>query len=237
MSLSKTVTLSAYLFVCSALFAACGAAPANSNNVATQPPANKTADSEFPFSVKEPAVYQGDFYAGGEDYQNKWFVARNGDKWRIDFFTDGVKDRSEIKTDHVYYIDHKRKLYAIEPEGDKGTVQSSYFSTLLSGFFKDKEYRKFESLGNEGDLKKYRVLEENSTKGDLTVYVDPATSMIVKQEYVAHNQMDGQAKDSKYTYEIKNFKTEAPDELFQLPDGYKSIEWNQYAPYAPAEQK
>jgi hypothetical protein len=236
MSLSKLSSLLAFLFVFTTLFTGCGSDPANTN-ADTKVPVDPLATSEFPFSTKEPDAYQGEFYAGGDDYQNKWFVARNGDKWRIDFYTDGQKDRSQIKTDHVYYIDHKRKIFAIEPEAEKGTVQSSYFTTLLSGFFKDKQYRSFEDLGREGDLRKYRVKENSNSEDQLYLYVDEPNRMVVKQEFLAHNEVNGTASSVKYTYEIKNFKPEAPDDLFQLPAGYKSVEWKQFAPYAPAEAK
>jgi hypothetical protein len=232
MSLSKLLIFFAF----AAFISGCGQAPANKTNSASPIPVDRLATSEFPFTTKEPEVYQGDFYAGGDEYQNHWFVARNRDKWRVDFYKDNNKDWSQIKTDQVYYVDHKRKIYAIEPYAEKGAVQSTYFSTLLSGFFKDKQYRKFEDLGSEGNLKKYKVQEDNS-QDQLILYVDEPSKMVVKQEFLALNEANGTASSAKYTYEIKNFKTEAPDDMFEMPAGYKSVEWTQYAPYAPGESK
>src|SRR5690348_16904480 len=118
MSLSKSLPSLVFAFLCLALLSACGAAPANKTGAVATTPADALATSEFPFSTKEPNVYQGDCFAGGSDYQVHWFVARNGDKWRIDYYKDDVKDRTVIRTDHVYYVDNKRKIYSMEPEGD-----------------------------------------------------------------------------------------------------------------------
>jgi hypothetical protein len=238
MSLSR-ITLLIGLVSVSICLAGCGSTPApnNTTNAATPVRSDRLATAEFPFSTKEPEVYQGDFYAGTPEKTNHWWVARNGDKWRIDYYDDNnSKDRSEIRSDKHYYIDHKRKIYTVEPEAEKGTVAGSYFSTLLSGFFKSKDYRKFEELPAEGPLKKYKVQEEKSAD-ELILYVEPESKMVVKQEFLALNEREGNTSKAKYSYEIKNFKAEAGDDLFQLPAGYKEIEWKQYAPYAPGEQK
>src|SRR5512141_2324912 len=184
MLLSKPRNLILMVSFCAFLFQACGSQPKNSN---TAPPAsNALAKSEFPFSTTEPPTYQGDFYAGSSEYQNRWFVANKGDNWRIDFFKDNKKDWSQLKTDKVYYLDHKKKIYAAEPMStDNSTVQSSYFTTLLSGFFKGKEYRHFDDMGREGDLKKYKVRDDSQDQ--IILYVDEKTGMVVKQELLAHN--------------------------------------------------
>ncbi len=232
MYLSKSLRSFLILIVCAAILQACSST-ANNANVSTSPPPEEK--SEFPFSTKEPPVYQGDFYAGTSDYQNHWFVAKNGDKWRVDFFKDKALDWTEMKTDKSYFVDHKRKVYAQEPEGDPTKVGSSYFTSLLSGFFKGKAYKEFEDLGKEGNLKKYKVHDSAGSKDETLLYVDETSGMVVKQEFVAHNDLDGTATTAKYVYEIKDLKLNVDDKVFQFPDGYKQVSWEEYSSAAKAK--
>ena len=233
MLLSKPRNLLLIVSFCAFLFQACGSQPKNSN--AAPPAANGQAKSEFPFSTTEPAVYQGDFYAGSSEYQNRWFVAKKGDNWRIDYFKDNKKDWSQLKTDKMYFLDHKKKIYAAEPmSSEKDTVQSNYFTTLVSGFFKGKEYHHFDDLGREGNLKKYKVRADDESQDQIFLYVDENTGMVVKQEFLAHNEQSGNTWAVNYTYEIKNFKSEVDLDAFEIPSDYKFVDWTQYSPNAPA---
>jgi len=230
MILTKSRYVLLTVLFCAFIFPGCGSQPKNEN---TAPAANQTSD--LPFSTKEPPVYQGDFYTGTSDYQNHWFVARKGDNWRVDFYRDGTKAWSQLKTDKVYYLDHKKKIYAAEPmTNDNSAVQSQYFTTLLSGFFKGKEYHHVDDLGREGDLKKYKVRPDDASSDEIYLYVDEKTGIVVKQEFLAHNEMDGNASIARYTSEIKDFKTEVDESSFQIPPDYKYVDWSQYSPNAPA---
>src|SRR3954453_710884 len=94
MILSKSRDLLLTLIFSAFIFQGCPSQPKNQN---AAPAANQASD--LPFSTKEPPVYQGDFYAGTSDYQNRWFVARKGDNWRVDFYRDGTKAWSQLKTE------------------------------------------------------------------------------------------------------------------------------------------
>jgi hypothetical protein len=233
MMLSKFAIVSVFVF-CAGLVAGCGSPPAKNTaanaNVANQP-TNKP-----PFSTKEPEVYQGEFVMGMPDGQKKYFIAKKGGNWRIDFFDDNKKDWSQLRSDKLYFIDHKRKVYAAEPSDVGTTVESPYFTSILSGFFKGTEYRQYDDLGRDGNLKKYRVKDPQRSQDEIVLYVDEATGMVVKQEYGAYNEMDGQKSTAKYTYEIKNLNLNVDDSEFQIPDGYKEISWQQYSPNNPSKQ-
>ena len=231
MMLSKLLSVFVFVF-CALMIVGCGSSPApNTANVA----ANQTT-SKAPFSTKEPEVYQGEFVMDMPDGQKKWFIAKKGGNWRIDFFDEKTKDWSQLKSDKTYFVDHKRKVYAAEP-GDVGTtVSSPYFTSVLSGFFKGDEYRQFDDLGRDGTLRKYRVHGNNNPKDEIIVYVDEATGMVVKQEYAAYNELDGKPSTAKYAYEIKNLSLNVDDSEFQIPAGYKEISWDQYSPNQPASK-
>jgi hypothetical protein len=205
----------------------CGTVPVD-QNTAYAP--EKTPGGELPFSTKEPDVYQGNFFVGTSDYQKHWFVAKKGGNWRIDFFDDNKKEWSQLKSDALYYIDHKKKIYAAEPQNVHTTVDSPYFTSILSGFFKNKENRQFEDLGEDGGLHKYRVRGSAAAKDESVLYVDVPSGVVVKQEFLAHNEQNGTESTMKYVYEIKDLSLNVDDSAFQLPADYKQVSWEQYSP-------
>jgi hypothetical protein len=226
MILSKLRLSLLSVFASALMFQACGAPPNNQNNPANaQPPEAKSA---FPFSTKEPEIYQADFFAGSSEYQNHWFVAKKGDRWRIDFFKNNALEWSELKTDKLYLVDHTRKIYAPEPQDGSPNVEASYFTTLLSGFFKGKESKEFIELGQEGGLRKYKVRPDAHSKDETILYVDEASGFIVKQEFTAQNVLDGTASTAKYSYELKNLRLDVDDTVLQIPAGYRQVTWDEY---------
>ena len=234
MSLSRIPYLLCNALCLAFLMSGCGSAPVNQNTASA--PAN-TPDSGPPFSTREPEVYQGDFYVGTNDYQKHWFVAKKAGNWRIDFFDDKTKEWSQLRSDALYYIDHKKKIYAAEPQDVHTTVDSPYFTSILSGFFKNKESRQFEDLGEEGGLHKYRVRGAGAAKDESLLYVDAPTGVVVKQEFLAHNEQNGTESTMKYVYEIKGLRLDVDDTVFQLPADYKQVSWEQYSPNQPSPKQ
>ena len=188
---------------------ACGSSQTNENRPVEIKVETK---SEFPFSTKEPEVYQADIVAGAGGVEDKWFAARKGDKWRIDFFVNGELVYSQIRNDRMFSIDHKKKSYSSEPVG---SAESTVFTELTANFFSGKEYREFEEVSRQGGLVKYKVRKSDVSKDEIMIDIDTKTGVIVKQEFSA---ADGSAK---FVYEVKNLKTEVDDSIFSIPAGFR----------------
>ncbi len=173
--------------------------------------------SEFPFSTREPEIYQADFYVGGDDTYHR-HIARKGGKWRLDFFRNGQLSVTHLIADKVYSIDHVKRLYAVRE--NSSALETGFGDTTFS-FFKWKEHLEFEKIGVEENLSKYRV-REGSSKDDIFIYVDETSGMIVRQEFKVR-AWDGSESATNFVYEIKNLRIEVEDMVFEVPDGYRKV--------------
>lgn len=205
---------------CGLILTACGGSPI-SNNAVSAP----EMPGEFPFSTKEPAVYQAEIVATGDGVEKKWLVARDGERWRIDFSENGQPSRTRLRLDVVYSIDHKRKIYTVaETSGE--TV-----SGLTDRFFKGKEYRKFEKIGTENGITKYRILNKNN-QGEIVISVNDGSGMMVREEFLSAT---GSATPS-FVYEIRNLKMNIDEGTFVIPAGYRKVTVNEYQRSIPKEK-
>lgn len=192
---------------------ACGSSQSNENR-----PANIIVPTtgEFPFSTKEPEIYQAELTVDSGAFRDKWVVARKKASWRIDFFDNGEPSRTQLNSDAVYLIDHKRKIFTT----NAGTGDP--VNELTDQFFKGKEYRKFEETSREGSVVKYKIARTNG-KGDVLISVDEETGVMMRQEFAASGE-----GAIAFVYEVKDLKLEVDDSVFQIPAGYKKVTWNEF---------
>jgi hypothetical protein len=213
-------------------FQACGSPQSNENKPV---PLTIETKSEFPFPTKEPEIYQGDFIVGNGQFEDKWFVARKGDKWRLDFFSNGEMRRSEIRADRSYSIDHSRKIFAETPENNYLPSDPLFFDDMTHNFFKGKEYREFEEIGRADGLIKYKVRNDATSKDSVLISIDASSGMIVRQEFTAVNGQLENGLPVSFIYEIRNLKTDVDDSIFAIPEGFKKVTWGEYSP--PVKRK
>lgn len=204
---------------CAIVSLSCGGFSGNSNQIS---PIAAETPSEFPFAIKEPAVYQAEIVAAGDGVDKKWFVARDGERWRIDLPENGQPSRTRLRLDVVYSIDHKRKIYAVaETSGE--TVAG-----LTDRFFKGNEYRKFEKLGAENGITRFRI-ENKDGMGEIVVSVDDATGMVIREELVPA----AGSEVPPFVYEIRGLKFSVDEGIFAIPAGYKRVTLAEYRRSGP----
>lgn len=188
---------------------ACGSSPGNNNQTAIT---NAETLGEFPFAIKEPLTYQAEVAASGDGVDKKWLVARDGERWRIDFLEAGEPSRTRMRLDAVYSIDHKSKVYTVaETSGE--TVAG-----LTDRFFKGKEYRKFEKLESQNGVTRYRTQNKNG-QGEIVMSIDDATGIMIREEFLPPPGSQG----SPFVYEIRNLKQSVDEGTLVLPAGYRKV--------------
>ena len=205
-------------------FQGCGSSQGNENRPVA---INVEKKSEFPFSTKEPEVYQVDFVVANDNHEEKWFIARKGQNWKLDIFQDDTQTFTEMSTDKLYAINHGQKIYAVMSENGT-TEMNPLVSDIKSNFFWGKDCREFEQLGNEGNLIKYRVRIPDASKGEVLIYIDPASGFIVRQEFSDRKTEVDSGKNIPFRYEIRNLKLEVDDSVFTIPEGYQKVTKNEY---------
>lgn len=182
--------------------------------------------SGIPFATKEPETFQADFvitnYAGGEKSERKIAVVRNGEKHRYDY--PSKVSFLQLDENERVLIDNERKVYAKSQTDFEGKDEQdeTLKDFLTTKWLNEKHAVKFENLGTENGLTKYRVIaggakDQNS---ETIIYFDENLKIPVKQEF---SLVNGEKNTKIYTMEIRNLKLEADENRFKLPAGFKQI--------------
>ena len=203
---------------CALIFQGCGSSPRVDNKEVSLTIGSK---SKFPFSTKEPENYQGDIVMNNGKTEDHWFVARKGSKWRYDVFRGAERRMSQLRSDKLYFVDYQKQVYWETPEQRNPTGDTGYSSGPMRDFFRGVEHREFDEVGHDGNLIKYKVRETDQSTGEILIYIDTTTGMIVKQEFTS-TKGQGDAATS-FVYEIRNLKTDVDDSVFEIPPTFKKI--------------
>jgi hypothetical protein len=209
--------------VCACLLQGCGSTQSNQTTHAPVPVERK---GEYPFETREPDTYRGEFVIDGRE-GDRTVVTRKGDRWRRDHYHEGEIMFTELKSDKLYAIDHKRKIYAEAPS----TIAKDPFNEMTFDYFKGKGYREFDEVGRSGSIVKYKVRQTPEMKDDVFLDFDETSGLIVRQEFKGHST-DANTPAANYLFEIRNLTLTVDDSNFELPAGYQKIDWDKYQPPA-----
>ena len=197
---------------------ACGGQQTNTNK---DFPSIDGERSSFPFQTKEPLIYSGEIVQTSGSVTTVYFVARNGDKSRIDFDRGGVNQLSKVRNDRDLVVLFRTKTYYELPSGTGEVASLNPADTLTRGFLGGIELAKFEKLETLNGQTKYRVNYTPGSKSETLIYFDEAFKMPVRQEFFA---VEGEKRTIMFSVEFKDLKLEADDSLFAIPDGFKKTD-------------
>ena len=198
------------------------------NNNSTTFSSSETS-SEIPFAAKEPDVYQTEivtriFTANGEKTERKIFTARSGTR-RVTVFNPGEKNeitRLELNADSIFSIFRAGKIYA--ENSNASTVSNDPTNDFLTTeWLNQKTAARFENLGKENGLSKFRVKlgDAENANSEVLIYVDDNLKIPVRQEF--YSGAGEQQKVLTFSVELENFKPEAGEKLFELPKDYRKV--------------
>ncbi len=184
--------------------------------------------TDIPFSTKEPENFQAEivvsgFTDGGKTEQN-YFIAKSGEKSLQKFYAGSENERSILRRDEneIFLINNELKNYReISGKNSDAFSDDSLIKNLTSKLLNEKASAGFEKLGTQENLTKYRVKFEDAKNSEIIIFVDEKIKLPVKQEFYS---VAGDKKTLTYQIEIKNFKPQADDKLFELPKNYRRID-------------
>lgn len=215
------------IFLCLSLCPSCRFWQSNSTDNDTQ---NSAAEihTNIPFSTKEPDVFQAEFvvttFISGEKTERKYFVAKKGEKILA---TIGVGSKQEISLleitgDKSFRLEHSTKTYRKREISamPADTSANQWQEFLTTKWLNEKTNAKFEKQGTQNNLTKYLVKLEDPDRSEIFIYIDEKLQIPVKQEFY---RLAKGKKILSYQVEVKNFKTEVNDKLFELPKDYQEI--------------
>lgn len=195
----------------------------NGNNQAVSSP-----KSAIPFASAEPAVFQCTIVRGDGEHDQKTFYARKDENWRFDIAGETPVSDTILRTDKYYRLNNDKKLFAEIPQGDAATSEPDFLSDLTFAALKQNADAKFERLGQDGGLTKYRVKLGDSDAAEAIVYVDGATGLVMKEEFFSLKGQTDTARTPSFVFELRDLKTQVDDSVFAIPAGYKKLSWADY---------
>ncbi|HSK73662.1 MAG TPA: hypothetical protein VK892_18335 [Pyrinomonadaceae bacterium] len=210
--------------VLAALFCASCQAWQSAENVNREAIVAEEIKTGIPFSTAEPEIFQAEIIVSTGSAEKKFFTARNK-AGHLTVFNRGEKDEIAVlraKDGETYVINREKKTFRKNQNGagDSLSVDRNLLDFLTTKWLVEKRDATFENLGAENNLTKYRVRFADSNSSEILVFVDENLKIPVKQEF--YSLADGQ-KNLMYSTEVRNFKLQAEDGLFELPKDYREI--------------
>ncbi len=192
--------------------------PANSNTSTNQTASESKNDEIYP--TKEPENYQLEIVvkSDGEEDQ-KTLIAKSGQK-----FYSISHDIATLKLDanKTFLINFDKKIVA-----ETSTVATAYDdlpnsdetlqSFLTTEFLNQKTDAKFENLGVENGLTKYKATFEAS---ESLIFVDENFKLPMRQEFYS---VDGEERKLMYSTEIQNLKLKPDESFFDVPKDFRKV--------------
>jgi hypothetical protein len=222
---SNYIKLFAVLFALMVFSSSCRVWKTGSDTADTARPPGKT-ESTAPFSTKEPKVFQTKVvvttFLDGTETRKKYFIAKNGEAVYI-AFNHGEKNESAVLRDtdgKRSILDFKNKTFRETGENGTASATDSLRKFLTTKWLNEKSAVKFDDLGPDGGLKKYRVTFEGTKTSESLIFIDDKLNIPMKQEFYSGS---GDKRILTYSVELSDFKAQPEDKWFKLPDGYKQV--------------
>ena len=180
--------------------------------------------SAIPFSTKEPNVYQTEISVTANGVKDVTFTARDGANQLTIFDYRKKTEFALLKTseNQTFLINQRRKIYAENTSAANvsDAKSDSLKDFLTAEWLNQKHDAKFETLGAENDLTKYRVNLDEATNSEIIIFVDEKIGLPVRQEFYTAN---GEQKTLALTVELKNFNLQIEPKFFELPKDYRKV--------------
>lgn len=201
-------------------------------DVTAAPPSPFVAEelkSEIPFSTEEPNVYQTEIVivVAGNDFEEKTFVARNGAN-RLTVFNYGGKQETallQFGANQSFLIARNQKIYAESQSGTANEKDANANDFLTAEWLNQKTSAKFEALGAENNLVKYRAVLDDSPNSEAIIYIDEKIGLPVKEEFY---KTSGEQKFLTLTAELKNFNSQTEAKVFEVPKDFRKVSMKEF---------
>ncbi len=191
------------------------------------PKNNSKASANIPFSTKEPESFQAEIivntFINGEKNEQKYFIARKNGNSLQKFYAGSQNERSILRTaeNKTFLINYQAKNYREIDSAKAPTFsEEKFIKNLTSKWLNEKASTTFEKFGAENNLTKYLVKFEDAKKSEVFIFVDEKLKLPVKQEFYSITE---NKKTLTFLLEMKNFKTEVDENLFELPKDFEAV--------------
>jgi outer membrane lipoprotein-sorting protein len=214
MFLSNPVKIFHAAWIFSIVFAGCSYWRSD-QNAQTALPSSPT--SAFPFSLRAPEIFQAEIVIRTGENERQIFVARSGDRRRIDYDVGTGNHRAVILTDKEYLLSFKRKEFSERPLSEN---LSSVDATLTGHLLNVHHFSDLEEVSRDGSVIQYIARMNDSASSEVMIFFDQTIGLPVKQEFYA---IEGETRTLQYTFELRGFKTDIDDSVFQIGKEFRKV--------------
>ena len=197
MFLSNPVKIFHVVCFLSLIFPGCGVWRAKDNSEVTFASQPK---SKFPFTTREPDVFQTEILVRAGETERRMFVARSGEKRRIDYDVGTDSHRAVLIADKEYLLYFKRKVYIERPISSDAAAQ---YEPLTAHLLNTREHSDFEEIGRQGSVVEFRAHIGENTVSDVAIFFDEAIGLPVKEEFYS---TQGDQRTRQYSMELQGFR-------------------------------
>jgi len=214
MFLSNPVKIFHAAWLLSIVFAGCSLWRGDSNPRTTLA---SSPTNEFPFSLREPEIFQAEIVIRTGENERHILIARNLNQRRIDYDAGTDQQRSVIVTDKEYVLTFKRKEYTERPlTSDLSSVDSTLTGQLMTA----REYSEFEEIGRDGSVIRYQGRINEGSASEIMIFYDQSIGLPVKQEFYS---IEGESRVLQYSFELRGFKTDVDASVFQIGKEFRKV--------------
>ena len=217
MKLIKLSTTLLFLTVTFLFFTGCRTVSTGENTNGSIDGVEKT---KAPYADREPEKYQTEIWQTSARGMEKFFLTRDGERWRMDSSFGAPEQVTTIHTDKEYVISMATKVYAEYPIAQSFDDREDMVSAMTFGMLNARTKAVYEKLGTDGGMTKYRVITDDGKGKEAIVYFDDKLGLPVKKEIFKAGEA---GKTPEITVELSGFKAETDEKLFVLPEGLKKI--------------
>lgn len=187
----------------------------------SQPEGNQNAadPTEPPFSNSEPERYQAIVVQASPSGSVKFLIARDGERWRIDSDLGLPGQTGSLHVDKKDYVLHfASRSYGEYTAGHGFDERPGMVEEISHGLLNSREVAKYEIIGTEGDLTRYKMTNDKGKEAVITI--DTARGIPVRKEI--YDLAEGGRK-LEMTVTIEDYKTEPDPANFELPRDFKQV--------------
>ena len=217
MFLSNPVKIFHAVCCLSILFAGCSLWRGNENSAVTFASQPK---NEYPFIAREPEVFQAELVVRTGETERRMFIARNGEKRRIDYDVGSDNHHGVVISDKEYLLFYKRKVFEERP---LSANVAALYEPLSAQVLTTRDYANFEEINRDRSVVEYSAQINESSNSESIIFFDEAIGLPIRQEFYS---MEGDERKLQYSVALEGFRTEADLDLFIVPKNFRRQEIN-----------
>ncbi|MEP6946858.1 MAG: hypothetical protein ABJA02_13135 [Acidobacteriota bacterium] len=218
MQLSNISKYFLVLTLSAATFSACGGVNSG-NNSAAPAVASDAPKTEPPYQNAEPEAYEAQIAQIRASGTEKYFIARKGDKWRVDNAYGDPSQITTIHSDNNYVLSPGTKTYAEFETGHGYDDRAVTVEAVTGGMINGRDSAIYEKTGSVNGMTTYRVTGIAGKPTESIMTVDEKLGFPVTKELY---RLDG-GRALDVTYMLTDYTTDVDDSLFNIPKDFKKV--------------